>query len=287
METKTKGYNLLVSVNGFDLSYDDVGEGKIPIIFLHGFPFDKTMWELQLEFLKFKYRLIAVDIRGFGKSDEEESPLSIDLFGEDLIAFMDKMKIEKAIVCGLSMGGYIALDAQKRFPERFEALVLCDTQCIADTPEVKKNRLKTIDEIESNGVAGFNEGFLKKVFHKESLKSNKELVNQLRFVVFANSQHIITQGLKAIAERLETCSTLYRIKIPTMIICGKDDEVTPLAQSESMHSSIQGSILKVIENAGHVSNLEQPHEFAKHLSEFLAGLPGVGLEDANGKEKGN
>ena len=281
METKTKGYNLLVSVNGFDLSYDDVGEGKIPIIFLHGFPFDKTMWELQLEFLKFTYRLIAVDIRGFGKSNEEESPLSIDLFGEDLIAFMDKMKIEKAIICGLSMGGYIALHTQKRFPERFEALVLCDTQCIADTPEVKKNRYKTIDEIESNGVAGFNEGFLKKVFHKDSYTNNKELVNQLRFVVFANSQHIITQGLKAIAERLETCSTLNEIKIPTLIICGKEDDVTPLAQSESMHSSIQSSILKVIENAGHVSNLEQPHEFAKHLSDFLAGLTGVGIEDLN------
>jgi len=179
------------------------------------------------------------------------------------------------------MGGYIALHTQKRFPERFEALVLCDTQCIADTPEVKKNRYKTIDEIESNGVAGFNEGFLKKVFHKDSYTNNKELVNQLRFVVFANSQHIITQGLKAIAERLETCSTLNEIKIPTLIICGKEDEVTPLAQSESMHSSIQSSILKVIENAGHVSNLEQPHEFAKHLSDFLAGLTGVGIEDLN------
>ena len=287
METKTKGYNLSISVNGFKLSYDDVGEGKIPIIFLHGFPFDKTMWELQLEFLKFTYRLIALDIRGFGRSTDEESPLSIEQFSDDLIGFMDKLNIEKAIVCGLSMGGYVALNAQKRFPERLEALILCDTQCIADTPEVRKMRYKTIDEIESSGVADFNEGFFKKVFHKESLTNNKEVVDQLRIVVFANSQHIITQGLQALAERLETCSTLNEIKIPTLIICGREDEVTPLVQSESMNSSIEGSILKVIENAGHVSNLEQPHEFAKYLSEFLAALPGVGLEDANGKEKGN
>ena len=105
------------------------------------------------------------------------------------------------------------------------------------------------------------------------------MVEQLKSVVSANSQHIIVQGLVALAERSETCSTLHDISIPTLIICGRQDEVTPLAQSESMHSSIRGSVLKVIENAGHVSNLEQPHEFAKHISEFLAGLDGVGKEE--------
>ncbi|MDI1324913.1 MAG: alpha/beta hydrolase [Algoriphagus sp.] len=281
METKSKGYNLSIYVNGFNLSYDDLGEGRVPIIFLHGFPFDKTMWELQIEFLKFTYRLIACDIRGFGKSTDEESPLSIDLFGDDLIKFMDKLNIEKAIICGLSMGGFIALNAQKRFPERFEALILCDTQCIEDTAKVKEKRYKIIDEIEANGVSEFNEGFVKNVFHKDSLTNKKEVVEQLRSVVFANSQHIITEGLVALAERSETCSSFIDITIPTLIICGKDDAVTPLAQSESMHATINGSILRVIENAGHVSNLEQPHEFAKHLSEFLGGLNGVGLESSS------
>lgn len=279
MDTNSNGYNLSIPAIGFDLSYDDMGEGKVPIIFLHGFPFDKSMWELQLEFLKFNYRLIACDIRGFGKSKDEDSPLSIDLFADDLIQFMDKLKIEKAIICGLSMGGYIALNALKRFPERFTGLVLADTQCIADSPEVKKNRYKTIDEIEAIGVAEFNEGFIKKVFHKDSFTNNKEVVEQLKTVVSANSQHSITQGLEALADRSETCSSLKDISIPTLIICGRQDEVTPLAQSESMHSSIKGSVLKVIENAGHVSNLEQPHEFAKHLSEFLAELDGVGKEE--------
>ena len=279
MDTKSNGYGLSIAVNGFDLSYDDVGEGKVPIILLHGFPFDKSSWEFQLEFLKFKYRLIACDIRGFGKSTDEESPLSIDLFADDLIEFMDNMNIEKAIVCGLSMGGYIALNAERRFPERFEALILCDTQCIADTPEGKKKRYQTMDEIEENGVAEFNEGFIKKVFHKDSFTNKKEVVEQLREVVFANSQHIIVQGLVALAERVETCSSLNEISIPTLIICGREDEVTPLAQSESMHTSIKGSVLKVIENAGHVSNLEHPHEFAQHLSEFLSGLIGVGKEE--------
>lgn len=272
METKSKGYNLSIPVNGIHLSYDDVGEGKIPIIFLHGFPFDKSSWELQLEFLKFTYRLIAIGIRGFGESIDEDSTLSIDLFADDLIQFMDELKIEKAIICGLSMGGYIVLNAQKRFPERFTALILADTQCIADTPEVKKNRYKTIDEIEANGLVDFTEGFTKKVFHPESLTNKKEVVEDLRRVIFSNSQSSIVRGLAALAERSETCSTLRNISIPTLIICGDEDQVTPIEKSESMKSSIAGSKLAVIENAGHVSNLEQPHEFAKALSDFLAEL---------------
>jgi 3-oxoadipate enol-lactonase len=272
METLPKGYNLTIPLNDFHLSYDDVGEGSTPIICLHGYPFDKTMWQGQLDFLKSSNRIIACDIRGFGKSTDEESHLSIDLFSEDLIAFMDKLNIDKAIICGLSMGGFIALNALKRFPNRFEALILCDTQCIADTVEVKEKRHKTIDDINVNGVTDFNEGFIKSVFHKDSLSDKKDLVEKLRGVVFANSQHIITTGLTALAERSETCSTLNDITIPTLIICGREDEVTPLVQSEFMNSTIKGSMLHVIDNAGHVSNLEQPLEFNKQLLNFLTDL---------------
>ena len=274
METETKGYNLTINVNNFNLSYDDVGDGSIPIIFLHGYPFDKTMWQGQLDFFEPYYRLIACDIRGFGKSTDEESRLSIDLFADDLIKFMDKLHLEKAIICGLSMGGFITLNAMKRFPGRFEALILCDTQCIADTFEVREKRYKNIDEIEANGVTNFNEGFIKSVFHKDSLANKKELVEQMRSVVFFNSQHVISQGLVALGGRSETCSNLSEIRIPTLIICGKGDQITPLAQSKFMNKHIKGSILQVIENAGHVSNLEQPKEFNKHLSEFLITLSG-------------
>ena len=283
METETKGYNLTMSLNDFNLSYDDVGEGTIPIIFLHGYPFDKTMWQGQLDFLKSSYRLIPCDIRGFGKSTDEESALSIDLFAEDLIQFMDKLSIEKAIICGLSMGGFIALNAIQKFPDRFEALILCDTQCIADTPEVKEKRYKIIEEIKSDGATNFNEGFIRSVFHKDSLTNEKELVEQLRNVVFSNSKQIIKQGLIALAERSETCSNLSEITIPTLIICGRADEVTPLAQSEFMNTAIKGSKLQVIDNAGHVSNLEQPYEFNKHLHNFLTALTeDINYEKING-----
>lgn len=278
MESIFTGYNLSASINNFNLSYDDVGEGKVPIIFLHGYPFDKTMWQGQLDFLRTTYRVIACDIRGFGKSVDEESALSIDLFGDDLIKFMDKWLIDKAVVCGLSMGGFIALNAQKRFPERFEALILCDTQCIADTVEVKEKRYRTIDEIEAKGAKDFNEQFIKSVFHKNTFENRKEVVAQLSRVVFSNSQHSITEGLVALAGRAETCSTLNKITVPTLIICGREDEVTPLAQSEFLHKNISGSVLCIVDNAGHVSNLDQPLEFNQHLLAFLSTLKGVASE---------
>lgn len=170
------------------------------------------------------------------------------------------------------MGGFIALNAVQRFPNRFEALILCDTQCIADTAEVRKKRYTIIDEIEADGVSNFNEGFVKSVFHKNSIDNKKELVKGLRSVVFSNSQHVITVGLTALAERSESCSGLNDINMPTLIICGREDEVTPLAQSEFMHTHIKGSVLRIIDNAGHVSNLEHPDEFNKHVLGFLTSL---------------
>ncbi|MES2618757.1 MAG: alpha/beta hydrolase [Bacteroidota bacterium] len=280
MEHNTKGYNLTVQVNNFDLSYNDVGEGKITVIFLHGFPFDKSMWQLQIDALKSSYRAIACDIRGFGKSKDEESELSIDMFADDLIAFMDHLGIEKAIICGLSMGGYIALNAIQKSPNRFEALILCDTQCIADTAEVKAKRYETIAQIAVNGVTDFNEGFLKAVFHEDTLSHKKELVEKLRSVVFTNSQRIITAGLIALAERKETCLLLNKIAVSTLIICGREDGITPLIQSINMQTSIKGSQLKIIDLAGHVSNIEQPTEFNKHLLYFVSTIRSGGANES-------
>jgi pimeloyl-ACP methyl ester carboxylesterase len=273
LEQDTSYQNLLTAVNDFTISYNDIGEGRTPILFLHGYPFDKSMWKGQLDSLKSSHRLIAIDIRGFGQSIDEKSALSIDMFGKDLIEFMDKLGIKKAIICGLSMGGFIALNVMKEFPSRFEALVLCDTQCIADTIEVKENRYSTIEQINIDGADEFKEKFIKSVFHPDSLTSKMELVESLRYVVFANSNSIINAGLTALAERSETCSNLNSICIPTLIICGREDKVTPLVQSEYMHNQIGGSILKIIDNAGHVSNLEQPNVFNKYLVDFLDSLP--------------
>jgi len=275
MELNNSYQNLLTEANNLTISYNDVGEGSIPIIFLHGFPFDKVMWKGQLDSLKSSNRAIAYDIRGFGKSTDVNTALSIDLFSEDLLSFMDKLNIGKAIVCGLSMGGYIALNAIKAFPNRFEALILCDTQCIADSAEVKENRYKVIEQIRLDGPTEFNEKFLQSIFHPDSLNNKTEMVENLRSSVFANSKEIIIAGLIALAERSETCSGLDAISIPTLIICGREDKVTPLVQSEFMLGRIKGASLKIIDNAGHVSNLDQPATFNKYLLDFVHSLKAV------------
>ncbi|HLP12635.1 MAG TPA: alpha/beta hydrolase [Flavobacteriales bacterium] len=285
MEKQPKGHNLTIAVNDVTLSYNDVGEGKVPILFLHGFPFDKSMWDLQLEHLKSLCRAIAVDLSGFGKSTRHEHGMSIDTSGNDIILFMDKLGIDKAIVCGLSMGGFIALNAHKKFKDRFAALILCDTNCIADTAEAKEKRFKAIGEIKAGGLTEFNEGFIKRVFSKDSFQNKKEVVEQLRSIVFQNTQDIIIQGLAALAERAETCSSLGEVRIPTLVICGKEDEVTPLAQSEFIHKNIAASTLRVIDHAGHVSNLEQPHEFNKHVLDFLIAQQIVQVKELGGNKR--
>lgn len=272
MKRDTNGLNSTIELKSGTVFYDDLGKSASPVIFLHGFPFDKSMWKNQLETLQSSTRVIACDLRGFGKSRDEKSALNIDLFTSDLIEFMDKLAVEKAIICGLSMGGYVALNALQKHPDRFEALILCDTQCIADATEVKEKRYKTIDQIENGGLTEFYEGFLKNLFHKDSLSDKKEIVERLRSVVFSNTQSSISRGLIAIAERSETCSSLNLIEVPTLIICGREDALTPLEQSEFMHEKIKNSILRVIDNAGHVSNLEQPEQFNKYLSDFLSEL---------------
>lgn len=278
---RAEGYNLTVKIDDLEMSYNDVGNGKITIIFIHGFPFEKSMWDAQLEFFKSSHRVIAYDIRGFSKSEDEKSVLNIQLFADDLIRFMDKLDIDKAVVCGLSMGGYILLNAQKRYPDRFEGLILCDTQCISDSHDVMAKRVKDISKIKADGVYEFNEAFIKSVFHKDSLSEKKDVVDRVHKMVFANSQHEMVSGLIAIAGRSQTCTTLHQIKTPTLIICGREDQITPVEQSEFMHNEIQGSTLAIIEDAGHVSNLEQPDKFNQHILHFLADLIGVGMSNFN------
>jgi len=250
-------------------AYDDIGEGEVPVIFIHGFPFDKSMWQLQMYHFKSTHRVISYDIRGFGKSFDDSNDLSIRLFADDLIHLMDALHISKAILCGISMGGYIALNVVNRYPERITALVLCDTQCISDSEEVKKARYATIEQIRNDGKENFTADFMGKIFYKDSFLNQQDKVELVKDMIRSNSQHTIIRALAAMAERVETCSTLGLIAIPTLVICGRWDEVAPVAQSELLHRQIKGSILRVIDNAGHVSNLEQPEAFNQCLAEFL------------------
>jgi len=277
MQNSESNFNKKLELNNIWISYDDVGIGKTPILFLHGFPFNKSMWEEQLDFLKESHRLISIDIRSFGQSQDNHIETSINLFANDLIEFMNVLQLKKVIICGLSMGGFIALNAVKKYPKRFSALILCDTQCAADTIEQKTKRLETIKEIETNGITNFTAKFLKAIFHEDSIANKIGLVSKIEADILANNPAVIIGGLKALASRTETCSNMNKIEIPTLIICGREDQVTPLSESEFMHINIKNSSLKIIENAGHLSNLEQPEAFNAELLEFLSSEPIISI----------
>ena len=268
MSTPIQGRNLTKNISGFTLAYDDMGEGA-PIIFLHGFPFNKSMWQPQFDSLKQHFRVIAPDLRSFGNSKDDSSELSMDLFANDLIALMDDLKLDKVTVCGLSMGGYIALNAIQRYPERFDAIILCDTQCNADNEEGKAKRFTSIEDIKSKGITDFTEGFLKNVFHTETVSSKPEIVASVKNMMLSNSEHAFTNGLKALAERNETCSKLDQIDVRTLIICGSDDTLTPVSKAQHLHENIKGSQLSIIQKAGHISNMEQSEDFNKIIIDFL------------------
>jgi 3-oxoadipate enol-lactonase len=269
---QARGNNMEIRTGDIVVCYDDLGEGELPLLFIHGFPFSKTMWQPQMEALKHAHRVIAYDIRGFGRTNPGNEKPSITLFADDLINFMDLMQINKAIVCGLSMGGYILLNAVDRYPERFEAIILCDTQCIADSSEIKEKRHKTIEQVEQNGVKAFVENFIKTAFCEETLNNKKDRVEKIKEIMLSTPLPTITKTLKALAERQETCFALPGMRMPALIICGKQDMITPVIQSEYLYEHLIHSTLHTIDNAAHLSNWEQADAFNQHVLNFLSSM---------------
>jgi 3-oxoadipate enol-lactonase len=265
------GNDIKVTVNNLTVSYNDEGQDGAPvIIFVHGFPFNKSMWDEQLKVLKENYRVIAYDVRGHGNSDAGTEDFSIDLFANDLINFMDELKIDKTILCGLSMGGYIALNAVDNYPDRFDALILCDTNCIADTPDVKEKRMQAIESIKKNGVEKFADESIKNLFAPESFSTKKAEIAAVRNMIVNTTKESLYETLRAFYERKETCSKLKNFSLPTLIIVGKEDKVTPVTAAQLIRENIEESFLYMLEHAGHLSNLENPVEFNKQLEEFIS-----------------
>ena len=264
------GNKISITINNLTVSYSDQGPADAPvIIFIHGFPLNKSMWDMQAEALKDNYRVIAYDIRGHGNSDPGIDEFFIELFVNDLWQFMEKLGIEKAILCGLSLGGYIALNAVLKYPDRFDSLILNDTQCIADTSEIKENRCLAITRIMNDGVEQYADEIIENLFAPESFAKKKNEIIAVKEMIISTPKQSLCNTLRALAERKETCDRLPEINIPVLIMVGKEDKITPIAAARQMHEKILNSTLKIIQHAGHLSNLENPPEFNFQLVKFL------------------
>ncbi|MES2764767.1 MAG: alpha/beta fold hydrolase [Bacteroidota bacterium] len=263
-----------ITANGISISYSQSGDtAGTPVIFLHGFPFSRKMWDSQLALFKnlAGFQAIAADIRGHGKSSVDSGQYSVEIFVDDLFALCDKLGFKKVILCGLSMGGYIALRAVEREPKRFKGLILCDTKSEADTNEAKVKRSETMKSVREKGVEVFARAFVKSIFAEKTFKKNPDAVVKVRKIIEKNSPTAICGTLLALASRTDTTESLKNISIPTLILVGEEDKLTTPENARSMQKLIKKSELHVLKNAAHMSNLENVEEFNKHLVKFLKG----------------
>jgi len=260
-----------IQVREIEIGFDAAGSGT-PVVLLHGFPFNRTMWTEQIEALKGRHRVIAPDLRGHGETSVNTAPATTEEMARDISALMEKLNISRAAVCGLSMGGYVALALYRMFPLRARALVLADTRPGADTEEARANREAQAEKALKEGMAGIADGMLPKLLSPKTVARNPAVVARVREMVVKTKPEGAAAALRGMAQRRDQTSFLSRIISPALILVGREDMITPLPESELMRREIGGSRLEVIEDAGHVSNLEQPESFNRALTKFLREL---------------
>lgn len=255
-------------IDDIELAYDDAGSGPA-VVLMHGYPFNRSLWKEQAEALSGKYRVVRPDLRGFGESDATAAPVTMDRMAHDVALLMDHLGIQQAVVGGLSMGGYVALAFCKQFPSRVKALVLADTRAQADTEEAKQTRSQQAEKAMAEGMAGIADAMLPKLLTPDTVSKRPEVVKRVRDMMLKTKPQGAASALLGMAQRDDQSEFISTITVPTMIVVGREDAITPVADSESMHSKIAGSRLVVIDNAGHVCNVEQPEQFNYALSVFL------------------
>jgi 3-oxoadipate enol-lactonase len=254
-----------------EMAYDDVGSGPV-VVLLHGYPFNRSMWREQAEALSASCRVIAPDLRGHGETTVTPEPATMNEMARDVATLLDKLDIRRVTLGGLSMGGYVALAFYRRFPLRVRALVLADTRAQADTTEAQLNREAQAQKILKEGMHSIADDFIKKVLTPATFNEKPETVERVREMILKTNPQGAANALRGMAVRHDQTDFLEEIFVPTLILVGSEDQLTPQTDAELMHRQIRGSRLSVIEGASHLSNLERPAEFNRALLDFLAAL---------------
>ena len=255
-------------INGLSIFIAGSNESKA-IIFVHGFPFDHTMWQAQVDEFNKNYLCISYDIRGLGDSPAGDGQFTMESFVDDLETIINELKLNRSVLCGLSMGGYISLRALERMQEIFSAAILCDTRSEADNNEGKLKRAAGIKRINKEGLAPFAKEFITNCFGND-FKQNKK--NDLEKIIEKSSQFNpvgVIGGLLAMLSRADTTAILGKINIPTLLICGEQDTLTPPPVMMDMFHKINKAEFVEIPNAGHMTPIENPQMVNKAIRDFL------------------
>jgi pimeloyl-ACP methyl ester carboxylesterase len=256
-------------MNRIGIASDDFGKGPA-IVLLHGFPFDRSMWREQVEFLSASgYRVLASDLRGMGENKGGDVIATMDVMARDVSALMDQLSIDRAVICGLSMGGYVAFGFVHLFPSRVRALVLAGTRAPADNEQEKQAREQQAQKILAEGMSGIAEASLPKLLALRTRAEKPEVVARLREMIVRANPFAAAAAQRGMAARRDYSDDLPHINIPALIIVGREDPIRPLADAEFMHEGIRNSRLEIIEDAAHMTNMEQPEVFNRMVVNFL------------------
>ncbi len=259
---------MIAYCGGIEIGYDDVGSGDA-VVFLHGFPHHRALWASQVAALVDRARCIAPDLRGFGESSVHP-PYSVDQYADDLAALLDSLRIERAVVCGLSMGGYVALAFWRRHRARVRALILMDTRAGNDSAEGRERRDQMIALARQRGSEAVADAMITGMVGKRTREKCPEVVDDVHRMLESAPVDGVVGALEALRDRPDSTATLATIDVPTLIVVGEDDVLTPPGEAMLLHAGIRGSTLEVIAGAGHVANVERPAAVNHVITEFLA-----------------
>jgi len=257
------------TIEGATIEYDVRGEGPSVLLF-HAFPLGLSMWDAQVEALMATHRVVRFDARGFGGSAPGDGPLTMERIADDGALLLDHLEIERAVVGGCSMGGYAAFAFVRRHPERLAGLVLQDTRAGADTEEARANRASLATRVLAEGASAAAEAFLPKLVGETTRRERPALVASLRERILATSPRGIANALSGLAARADSRETLPTITVPTLVLVGAEDVMTPPGEAATMAAAIPRARLDVIAGAGHLANLEDPVALNAALVAFLA-----------------
>lgn len=258
-------------ING--IAYNDYGGNNEPLIFIHAFPLSSRMWDRQVPFFVDKFRVITYDLRGLGNSKQSDYFFfTMESYCDDLIMLMDSLNILKAHVCGLSIGGYIIFRTFQKYPNRFLSLTLSNTKADRDSNDGLINRANMLKEVLSSGLEKLSKEFPRKLLSESGIQ-NDELLAEIEHNISSQDTKGVAGAILALATRTDCTDMLDTINVPVQLIAGSEDKLTPPDSLSELSEKIALSTFSVINNAGHLTAVEQPDEFNRILSGFLSSLP--------------
>jgi 3-oxoadipate enol-lactonase len=260
------------SINNIDLAYDDHGSGTV-VILLHGFPLCRQMWQPQISALTAAgYRVIAPDLRGFGESEAPDGPYSMEVYADDVVGLLDHLGIEQAVVCGMSMGGYVLFSLMERHAQRLAAAAFLVTRAAGDDEGGRTKRTKLAHAAREQGAQPVAEAFSNLLFAPETPRLRPELVARVEGWMLATDVRGLAGGLLAMRDRRDYTGVLGAIDLAALVVGAEQDKAIPLEHSRALHEHLPNSRLCIIPGAGHLANLEEPEAFNTCLLDFLAEL---------------